>query len=124
VVAINPKTIRFYIAVYQGYLAHGRMPPSEQAVDEKARGHIAFGPKDPASAVILKCEFDTAVHQLPPALEEVVWARIDAGSLGRAARRLKRRKKEVCRDFDAAVEMLADSPIWESVPPEVPVLVP
>lgn len=98
--------VRWLIAVYE-YLELGRLPASERAPDEKARGRVTFGPKPPTSTVILKADLDQAIARLPPVLEAVVWAKIRWGSTGRAARHLHRRKQEVKQDLDAALELLA-----------------
>lgn len=112
--------VRWLIAVYQ-YLEAGRLPPSERAPDEKARGKIAFGPKPPTSTIILKCDLDQAIAKLPPVLESVVWAKIRWDSTGRAARHLRRRKQDVKQDLDAAIEMLAASMSPADSPCESPI---
>lgn len=98
--------LRYLIAIYP-YLEAGRWPPSERAVDRAARGVMPHGSRPPTPTVLVKATLDQAIGQLPEPYQGVVWARIEGRSIGRAGRLLGRRKSDVLKDYDQALELLA-----------------
>lgn len=99
--------IRYLIAIYP-YLEAGRWPPSDRAADKRARGALKYGSCPPTSTVLDKAMLDQAIRQLEEPYRSVVQARIIGRSNGRAARLLGRRQDDVTREFDRALELLAE----------------
>lgn len=99
------KQVRHWLANWR-YLESGRFPPDERITDPRARGRVSFESKPPAPAILVYADLRQAIQHLPPALEEVVDAVLDAGNFGRAARWLRRRKKTVIGEYDEAVDLI------------------
>lgn len=90
---------------YRDFLKFGRLPPTDRAVDKRARGKVEFESKPPAPASVIKCDIIRAIRALPTPRDRhlVAWYAA-SGSKHKVREEVGGAMDRVKEELDAAVE--------------------